>query len=161
MDSTAAFWVNKVHAYSSKLSKEDALRDICHSWPNYNNRLTIPDNEWTEMLSQYVNDLVTHRVDHVQAWVDSNLAKFGKSNAAMEELSRTMDAEVVEVRRAVQLCKIQCNQCHLLCLDARFHEGPHNCSTDHLCKWNCQFEDAHVDGPEACSLLYVIIHFSV
>ena len=152
MDTATTFWVDKLHNNSSILGKEDALRNICSSWPDYNSRLSVPDSDWIEKLSQYVDDLVTQRIDHVQSWIDSNLAKFGKSNAAMEELYRSVDAEVVEMRRAVQLCKIQCNNCHLLCLNARFHDGDHNCSTDHTCKHSCQFEDAHVDGPEACSL---------
>lgn len=159
MDTQTTFWVDKLHTNNS-LSKEDSLQNICSSWPGYKTRLTVPDADWVESLSQYVNDLVTQRIDHVQAWVDSNLSKFGKSNAAMEELHRTMDSDVVEMKRAVQLCKLQCSNCQLSCLNARFHEGEHNCLTDHACTHWCQFEEAHVDGQEMCSLPYVPLPFS-
>ncbi|KAH8114613.1 hypothetical protein DFH11DRAFT_1764484 [Phellopilus nigrolimitatus] len=150
VDSPAIFWLADLEKEQG--DKVDTLRRLFHFWPDFASRHYKPDPEWTTQLSSFLENLIEQRVAHVYAWIDSNLSQFNGSNAAIEDLHRAVDSKVVEVRRTVQLCKTQCEQCHLLCINSRFHEGDHNCSTNHMCPHPCQFVDEHDGSPEACSL---------
>ncbi|KAH8114632.1 hypothetical protein DFH11DRAFT_1508603 [Phellopilus nigrolimitatus] len=150
VDSPAVFYLADLEKEQG--DKVDNLRRLFHFWPDFASRHHKSDLEWTNLLSSFLENLLEQRVAHVQTWIDSNLSQFNGSNAAIEDLHRAVDSKVVEVRRTVQLCKTQCQQCHLLCINPRFHEGDHNCSTNHMCPHQCQFVDEHDGSPEACSL---------
>ncbi|KAH8114638.1 hypothetical protein DFH11DRAFT_1508680 [Phellopilus nigrolimitatus] len=150
VDSPAVFWLADLGQEQG--DKVDTLQKLFHFWPDFATRHHKSDPEWTIQLSSFLENLIEQRVAHVHAWIDSNLSQFNGSNAAIEDLHRAIESKVVEVRRTVQLCKTQCEQCHLLCINARFHEGDHNCSTNHECPHPCQFVDEHDESSEACSL---------
>ncbi|KAH8114640.1 hypothetical protein DFH11DRAFT_1764593 [Phellopilus nigrolimitatus] len=150
VDSPVVFWLADLEKEQG--DKVDTLQKLFHFWPDFATRHHKSDPEWTTQLSSFLENLIEQRVAHVHAWIDSNLSQFDGSNAAIEDLHRAYESKVVEVRRTVQLCKTQCEQCHLLCINSRFHEGDHDCSTDHKCPHPCQFVDEHDGSPEACSL---------
>ena len=153
-DSNTIFWVKGLSRDGNKT--RDLLWEIHLSWPEFGTRysLEVPDSLWVRHLSEHVEGLMTQRIGHVEAWINVNLPKASKSNAAIEDLHRAMDAEIVEMRRAVQLCRDKCENCHFLCLYPRFHDGDHHCHTDHKCKHYCQFDNANL-GLRNCSLPYV------
>lgn len=135
--------------------KGGILREVIRLWPGYKTRHQVPDDEWMEQLCSYLRSLVDQRVAHVQAWVHSNLSHFNDSNAAIEELRRALDSTIVELKRNTHLCKMRCEQCHLLCLGSQFHGEGHDCATNHACPHHCQFVDEHEGSPDICSLVYV------
>ncbi|EJD00191.1 uncharacterized protein FOMMEDRAFT_112544 [Fomitiporia mediterranea MF3/22] len=149
-DSSAAFCFGDSDEQRSK--KQDAVQRLIQSWPDFEMRQCVQDEKWTTQLSSYLQELLDQRTAHVQAWIDSNLDGFGTNNAAIEELRRSLDSKVIELKRSIQLCKTRCERCYLLCLGVQFHEGNHDCTTDHLCSHRCQFVNEHDDEPDACSL---------
>ena len=128
-------------------------------WPGFGKRDEELETGWMESLCTFLQDLVDRRIMHVQAWVDSNLSQYNGSNAAIEELRRALDTISVELKRSVQLCKTRCSSCYLLCLGIQFHEGVHDCSTDHRCPIPCQFSGEHYDEPDPCALPYASSYF--
>ncbi|KAI6143621.1 hypothetical protein BKA82DRAFT_4181550 [Pisolithus tinctorius] len=86
----------------------------------------------------------------------SDLSGQMPGHASIEELRRTFEDATVDLRSNVQLCKLQCTNCQLLCVQSRFHDGPHNCRTGHACIHQCDFCK---DGPgenRACSMICVV-----
>ncbi|KAF8260139.1 hypothetical protein EI94DRAFT_1897819 [Lactarius quietus] len=113
-------------------------------------RQFIPDTEWIGGLASHLNGLIDLRVNHVQHWLDSNLAKFQGGHSAIEDLRRRFDNLIIEMKANVQLCRAQCASCHLLCVRIRLHEDDHNCRTPHKCVHNCEFCG---DSTKLCSLM--------
>jgi hypothetical protein len=68
----------------------------------------------------------------------------------MEELRRAFDRAVIDLRASVQLCKSECADCNLHCVQSRFHEGDHNCLTSHDCIHDCTFCDKQLHSKKTC-----------
>lgn len=134
--------------------RRDALSVLCSSWDRFASRQDIPDAAWMEGLSQYLEHIVGLRVDHVQEWLTQNLSRFQTGHASIEELRRMFENEVVDFKGNVRLCKVQCANCQLLCIQNRFHDGQHDCATDHRCAHKCAFCQ---EGGELknCTVVYV------
>jgi hypothetical protein len=113
----------------------------------------MPETEWISGLSAFADGLVDARVDHVIAWIDSNVARF-KDHGDTFNLRRHADAAVVELKLHVQFCKIECDYCRLQCVECRMHDGKHNCSTNHVCPFSCDFTEEHSEGSIGCTLPY-------
>ena len=108
-------------------------------------------------LCIFLEDLVEKRICHVRSWIDINLSGFQQeNNSAIEELRRAIDSGIVDLKRGISICKVQCEDCRFLCLLPPFHDGMHDCETDHECHFNCDFTEKH-DGPRSCKLPYVYI----
>ncbi|KAL4072279.1 hypothetical protein J3A83DRAFT_4092477 [Scleroderma citrinum] len=120
-------------------ARERALSILQSSWKQCETRQRVPDAEWTEGLSQYLEDIVNLRIDHVREWLTHNLSRFQAGHASIEELRRTFEGAIVDLKSNVQLCKLQCATCQLLCVQSRFHDGPHACQTNHFCIHECDF----------------------
>jgi hypothetical protein len=116
-------------------------------------RQFVPDFEFVQELRKRLNDLINLRVNHVQSWLDYNLARFQGDHAAIEDLRRRFDNMVIEMKTNVQLCGAQCTSCHLLCTRSRLHEDDHSCNTDHKCAFNCGF----CEDDKLCSTRYDIL----
>jgi len=134
--------------------RRHALSVLCSSWDRFASRQHIPDAEWMEGLSQYLEHIAGLRVGHVQEWLTQNLSRFQTGHASIEELRRTFENEVVDFKSNVRLCKAQCANCQLLCTQSRFHDGQHDCETDHCCAHQCVFCQ---EGGEHknCTVVYV------
>ncbi|KIK76913.1 hypothetical protein PAXRUDRAFT_407542 [Paxillus rubicundulus Ve08.2h10] len=107
----------------------------------------VPDAEWAEELSQYLEDLVDMRINHVRAWVRSNLTRFQASQASILELQRVVESAIIDLKSSVQLCRMQGSACQLLCIQNRLHDGPRDCQTKHRCTQTCEF-CAELEIPE-------------
>ncbi|KAH9026661.1 hypothetical protein EDB84DRAFT_1589144 [Lactarius hengduanensis] len=107
------------------------------------------DSEWVGELASHLSGLIDLRTNHVQLWLDSNLGRFQGGHAAIEDLRRRFDSLVIEMKANVQLCKVQCASCHLLCIRSRLHDGDHGCQTSHKCAHTCEFCK---DSTKSCGL---------
>ena len=115
-------------------------------------------------LVEYLTHLVDLRVAHVEEWLNSNTQHFQTDNASMEELRWAFNSAVIDLRASVQVCKSECDECNLLCIQSRFHEGAHNCLTSHASRLRSRFhvlrqEDACGEGLQSnVRLVHTIIN---
>jgi len=151
-DTEAQFFL-AVGAAPQSEARERALSILQSSWNRCETRQRIPDAEWAEDLSRYIEDIANLRIHHVREWLDQNLSRFQAWYASIEELRRTFEGAIVDLKSNVQLCKLQCNSCQLLCVQSRFHDGPHACQTNHLCIYECAF----CQEPRECGMKWVSI----
>ena len=134
---TRFFVVNVEH--SQKMSCEEVLDALVTEWVEFDSRQLVPDTQWAEELARYLEDLAEMRVDHIRAWVKSNLTRFQVGHVSVMELQRTLESAVSDLKSSVQLCGMLCGSCQLLCIRNRFHEGPHDCKTAHACTQSCRY----------------------
>jgi len=130
------------------------LSVLRHAWDRSHSRQHKPDHEWTADLALHLDGLVEMRISHVREWISSNLARFKTSHENVEQLRRSLESKVVDLKESVQLCKMQCNLCHLLCIQSRHHEGTHNCQTTHECIHGCDYSNEHPDDQKLCGFRY-------
>ncbi|KAF5337682.1 hypothetical protein D9757_014271 [Collybiopsis confluens] len=138
-DSPAVFYLP-----GAPFSSEQALQELLVSWNRFTERmLARSDRTWTEDLSQSLVDLADQRVEHVRQWIDSNLARFKADHANIDALRRMMDNAANDLKSHVELCKMKCESCNLLCIQGRRHnqKDVHDCATNHKCAHSCEFED--------------------
>jgi len=121
--------------------REHRLSILRDYWDRSGTRQHVDDSEWISDLVQYLTRLVDLRVAHVDKWLKSNIQRFQAEHASIEELRRTFNSAVIDLRAGVQLCKSQCADCNLFCIQSRFHEGDHDCLTNHECIHHCTFCD--------------------
>jgi len=119
--------------------RELRLKTLRESWDRTNARQHADDSEWISHLAHYLNHLVDLRTARVDKWLESNTQRFQAGNASIEELRRTFDSAIIDLRASIQLCGSQCATCSLLCIQSRLHEGTHNCLTSHECIHACTF----------------------
>ncbi|KAG0701346.1 hypothetical protein DFH29DRAFT_990130 [Suillus ampliporus] len=120
-------------------SREAALQILSHAWGDYDSRHYVPEDDWIENLTTHIDSLVNLRVAHVREWISSNVARFQSGQASIEELMRAFDSATVDLKSNLQLCKLKCTSCELLCVQSRLHDGQHNCQTSHVCIHACDF----------------------
>lgn len=130
--------------------REHYLSILRNSWDQSGSRQHLDDSEWTADLVQYLTRLVDQRVAHVDKWLKLNIQRFQAEHASIEDLRRTFNSAVIDLRAGVQLCKSQCPSCNLFCIQSRFHEGPHDCLTSHECIHDCTFCDEELLAPRVC-----------
>jgi hypothetical protein len=123
-------------------------------WASENPRQSMPEASWIAGMSEFVDRLVDARVMHVIAWIDANVSRF-KDHGDIRNLRRHIDAAVVELKLHVQFCRVQCDDCHLQCVEGKMHNGKHNCSTNHICPFPCDFPNQHANDSAGCALPYV------
>jgi hypothetical protein len=119
--------------------RELRLETLRESWDRTNSRQHIDDSEWIAELAQYLAQLVDLRAARVEKWLKSNTQRFQAGNSSIDELRRTFDSAVIDLRASVQLCRSQCATCKLFCVQSRLHEGSHDCLTSHECIHDCTF----------------------
>ena len=115
------------------------LQTLRESWDRKNTRQHVDDSEWISDLAQYLTSLVDLRTARVDKWLKSNTQRFQAGHASIEELRRIFDSAVVDLRASVQICRSQCANCNLFCVQSRLHEGGHDCMTTHECVCDCTF----------------------
>ncbi|KAH7907394.1 hypothetical protein BJ138DRAFT_1014577, partial [Hygrophoropsis aurantiaca] len=150
-DTASQFYLATGGAQQSQV-REAALATLREAWDRYSSRQMLPDADWTEELSLHLESLVDMRIDHVREWVALNLSRFQSGHASIEELRRTLENATVDLKTSVQLCRTQCGDCHLLCVQSRLHEGQHHCQTSHQCIHVCDFCDEPLGERKLCSM---------
>ena len=152
-DTDARFFVVDVE-HSQDMSREEVLDVLITEWDEYGSRQLVPDTQWGEELAQYLENLAEMRIDHVRAWVKSNLTRFQAGHASVMELQRALENAVIDLKSSVQLCQMQCATCQLFCIQSRFHEGTHDCKTTHVCTQSCEYcaEAFELEEEMKCSM---------
>ncbi|KAG1778913.1 hypothetical protein EV702DRAFT_1093073 [Suillus placidus] len=136
---------------SQSSSREDSLQVLSHAWEDYDSRHHISEDLWIENLIAHIDSLVNLRVARVREWISSNVARFQSGQASIDELMRTFESATVDLKSNLQLCKLKCGSCELLCVQSRLHDGQHNCQTSHACIRSCDF-CASSGETKACSM---------
>ena len=149
-DTTARLFLAGGGMYATE--RETVLAGLRHAWNQNDSRQLIADTDWSSMLSLHLEHLVNLRIDHVREWITTNLLRFQTAHANIEELRRTFESATVDLKANVQLCKMQCASCHLLCVQSRLHEGPHHCQTTHDCVHICDFCNGIQAENKICSV---------
>ena len=117
---------------------ERALTTLRDSWAQTIQRQHTDDSKWHSDLVQYLTRLVDLRIAHVENWLESNVQRFEGEHASIEELRRTFDSAVIDLRASVELCRSQCGSCNLICVQgSRSHNASHDCFTKHRCIHSC------------------------
>ena len=153
-DGDARFFVANVE-HSQNMSREEILHALVTEWDEFDSRQLVSDTQWIQDLAQHLEDLAEIRIDHVRAWVESNLMRFQVGHASVMELQRTLESAVIDLKSSVQLCRMQCQSCQLFCIRNRFHEDVHECKTTHACTQSCEYcaEAGEYEGKEKkCSM---------
>ncbi|KAG1886619.1 hypothetical protein F4604DRAFT_1278700 [Suillus subluteus] len=132
-------------------SRETALQVLSHAWDDYGSRHHMPEDRWIENLIAHIDSLVNLRVAHAREWISSNVARFQSGQASIDELMRTFESATVDLKSNLQLCKLKCGNCELLCIQTRLHDGQHDCQTSHDCIHSCDF-CASSGETKACSM---------
>ncbi|KAG2365210.1 hypothetical protein BDR07DRAFT_1399490 [Suillus spraguei] len=132
-------------------SRETALQVLSHTWGDYDSRHHMAEDLWIENLIAHIDSLVNLRVAHVREWISSNVARFQSGQASIDELTRTFESAIVDLKSNLQLCKLKCGSCELLCIQSRLHDGQHDCQTSHDCIHSCDF-CALSGETKACSM---------
>ncbi|OJA15113.1 hypothetical protein AZE42_09078 [Rhizopogon vesiculosus] len=107
-------------------SREATLQILSRTWGNYDSRQHVSEDIWVENLTAHIDNLVNLRIAHVNAWMSSNVARFQSGQASIDELMREFESATVDLKSNVQLCKLTCADCKLLCVQSRLHDGQHN-----------------------------------
>ncbi|KAG1809692.1 uncharacterized protein BJ212DRAFT_1379102 [Suillus subaureus] len=136
-------------------SRETALQVLFHAWGDYGSRHHMPDDLWIENLLTHIDSLVNLRIAHVREWMSSNVARFQSGQASIDELMRTFESATVDLKSNLQLCKLKCRSCELLCIQSRLHDGQHDCRTSHDCIHSCDF-CASSGEKKACSMSCIV-----
>ena len=152
-DRHARFFVVNVE-HSQPMTREEVLDALLSEWDEFDSRLHVPDTQWAQELALYLEDLAEMRINHVRAWVKSNLMRFQAGHASVMELQRTLESFAIDLKSSVQLCRAQCASCQLLCIQNRFHDGAHNCKTTHTCTQSCEYcaEVGELGDEKTCSM---------
>ncbi|KAI6032571.1 hypothetical protein F5J12DRAFT_779054 [Pisolithus orientalis] len=98
--------------------REQALAILQSSWERYRDRQHIPDSEWVEALSQYLEGVVNLRTNHVKEWLSQNLSRFQTGHASIEELRRNFEGATVDLKSNTSRELRECNM-------AAGHSGKH------------------------------------
>ncbi|KAJ6620545.1 hypothetical protein B0H10DRAFT_1063347 [Mycena sp. CBHHK59/15] len=153
-DTASRFFISEspLLAADKKRERENILASLQQTWDGHGSRHQQSDTEWTKGLSRYLADLVQTRLEHVFEWISSNLSRFKSSHVNMELLRREYESAALELGSNVEICRMTCTSCHLLCILSRHHDTdqPHNCQTSHLCTQPCEYEGDHPDADKFC-----------
>lgn len=150
-DSLARFYLPDDDS-DHKDEREACLETLLSSWEQYGSRPEQTENIWVQDLCDYLDLLASNRVKHVQEWLEANTLRFKTDQAEFETLRRKFDKLSVSIKGSVHLCRLQCSDCQLLCLQAHHHDGAHKCRTSHLCHKSCEYIDEHLGVEEPCGL---------
>ncbi|KAJ7087696.1 hypothetical protein C8R43DRAFT_1244821 [Mycena crocata] len=148
-DTLSRFFLSESDATSEE--RRRILFTLQQSWDRFDTRHQMSEIEWTAGLAQFLSDRAEIRIEYVFHWIKSNLARFKSNHANMDALRRDFDRNAVDLRSNVEICRMQCVSCNLLCLLSRRHnaETPHDCQTSHTCPDLCDFGEEHAH-PENC-----------
>ncbi|KIJ61761.1 hypothetical protein HYDPIDRAFT_115585 [Hydnomerulius pinastri MD-312] len=155
-DTGACFFVAAA-GHLQRGNREEVLKTLLAGWDDFDSRQLIPEAQWVQELSEFLDDLVDMRINHVRAWVSSNLTRFQAGHASVMELHRTLESAVIDLKGSVQLCRMRCASCQLLCIQKRLHDGPHDCQTEHACTQICEFcaelETSEEEEVKRCTMI--------
>ncbi|KIJ13989.1 hypothetical protein PAXINDRAFT_100354 [Paxillus involutus ATCC 200175] len=123
-------------------SRERTLTVLRAAWDQHEYRQYAPEEEWIEGLTNHLETIVNLRIDHVREWLTVNLSRFQAGHASIEELRRTFENAIVDLKgNTDHLCVHECDFCMELsgerkqCTMTAGHAGKH--IQEHLCAAVC------------------------
>ncbi|KAJ7781844.1 hypothetical protein DFH07DRAFT_389440 [Mycena maculata] len=142
-DTSSRFFLSA--SETTREEQQNIVFALQKSWDRFDARHQILEMEWIAGLAQFLQDRAEMRIEYISRWIDSNLARFKSNHANIDLLRRDFDRGKVDLRGNVEICRMQCASCNLLCLLGRRHEGdiPHDCRTSHICLHSCDFGEEH------------------
>lgn len=141
MDSDTQFHLTEV----AGTDQEEVLFKLQKSWTPAKAREVTSDPEWLCGLAEHLDELADSRISRVSKWLDVNTQQFNSKDASFDSLKRLFDNMTVDLKANIQMCKIKCSTCHLLCLRMRHHDEEHDCRTSHECTHPCAYLDEHLE----------------
>ncbi|KAG2130165.1 uncharacterized protein EDB93DRAFT_1181059 [Suillus bovinus] len=136
-------------------SREAALHVLSCAWKDHTSRQHMSDVLWVENLTAHIDNLINLRVAHVRKWILLNVTRFPSEQASIGELMRTFGSATIDLKSNLQLCKLKCASCELLCIQSRLHDGQHDCQTSHECIHSCDF-CASSGETKACTMSCIV-----
>ncbi|KZT34134.1 hypothetical protein SISSUDRAFT_314112 [Sistotremastrum suecicum HHB10207 ss-3] len=109
------------------------------------------DPVWIDELSRFLSDIADRRLNHVRLWLETNSQRFS-GHPEIKIVQRRFEQEQVELKASLQVCKLQCAECRLLCVEPLRHLGAHTCHTDHKCQFACDYLEDHDEDDVGCEL---------
>ncbi|KAJ7504160.1 hypothetical protein B0H11DRAFT_1709774, partial [Mycena galericulata] len=136
---------------TTREERQNIMSTLQKSWDKFDTRHQTPEVEWIAGLTHFLQARAEMRIEYVFHWIKSNLARFKSNHANMDVLRRDFDTGAVDLRSNVEICRMQCASCNLLCLLSRRHEADilHDCQTSHICPHPCDFGEEHSQA-ETC-----------
>ncbi len=131
---------------------EACLTKLQGTWSEFTARPDTPENIWVEDLDTFLNRIAYDRIALVKAWLDVNMARFKTDTTHFESIRRSFEGMAVSLRANIQLCKLQCGVCQLLCIRRKYHSGSHQCGTSHQCPKPCDYSEKTYIHNEVCGL---------
>ncbi|KAG8834732.1 hypothetical protein FRC17_007456 [Serendipita sp. 399] len=118
------------------LDVETCLFGLRYHWSEHLQRYSMTEQEYIQLYRAHLENIVTTRVGLVHEWLTLNTSRFPSSNADISNIFRTFEEKVKELKK--------------------YHDGQHNCMTNHKCPAICEFADDHAEGEvPACDMPYV------
>ncbi|KIJ07204.1 hypothetical protein PAXINDRAFT_19596 [Paxillus involutus ATCC 200175] len=77
-------------------SRERTLAFLRAAWDQP--RQHAPEEEWIEGLTNHLETIVNLRIDHVRKWLTVNLSRFQAGHASIEDLRRTFENAIVDLK---------------------------------------------------------------
>ena len=110
------------------------------------------ENDWLNSLTEYLAGLVDLRIQHVETWVQENIQNCPQHAEEIHMLKAMLDTEYQQVKLATRLCRFECKDCRLGCINALYHDSAHSCGTNHKCQLPCEFRNVHPGETRQCNL---------
>jgi hypothetical protein len=119
-DTDSAFWLpdrDETNPYARRY----ALLKLREDWNTDLERQQTPEAGYVHALAAHLQRLVTTRILHVGAWIDSNVSRFSSEHAEIQGLRRKFETLSRELAVGVEICAIKCSSCGLRCVEGRRH----------------------------------------
>jgi hypothetical protein len=127
-------------------------------WNTDLERQQTPEADYVLALAAHLQRIVTTRILHVGAWIDSNVSRFSSEHAEIQNLRRQFETLSRELAVGVEICAMKCSSCGLRCVEGKRHgeklrrcstmvrllnyalDGEHDCGTTHHCIHQCSMD---------------------
>lgn len=151
-DSSAIFYVTRKDIRCEE--QERVLTRLFSSFASFDQRFESDDRHWITMLQGHLDGRARERIARVHEWLRLNMARFQveAESPLFEEVRRLSEDLTISLHSSIQICASQCANCQLCCLRPKYHEGIHNCSTNHSCIRLCEYAVDHSNDPVPCGL---------
>lgn len=119
-DTDAVLWLN-VRDEGNPYARRDALLKLREDWTTDLERQHSPEADYVLALATHLQGLVTARILHVGAWIDSNVSRFSSEHAEIQGLRRQFETLSRELATGLEICAMKCSSCGLRCVEGKRH----------------------------------------
>lgn len=119
-DTNSVFWLS-IRDEGNPYARRDALLKLREAWSTDLERQHSPEADYVLALATHLQGLVTTRILHVGAWIDSNVSRFSSEHAEIQTLRRQFETLSRELSTGVEICAMKCSTCSLRCVEGKRH----------------------------------------